>query len=180
MKRNEIFDRYPEWKHHEIIAYCPTFRKDENEMQAAADALCDALYDNQILVVKLHPLSKVKLTNTKAYYASEFSSFDILFAADAVISDYSCIVYEAALLDIPLYFYNFDMYKYNEGRGLAIDYEHELPGLISKNPNEITTAIHQGEYDMKALQQFCNRYVQRNGNASDNMASFILKTAKGA
>lgn len=180
LKRNEIFDRYPEWEHHKIIAYCPTFRKDENEMQAAVDSLCDALYDDQILVVKLHPLSKIKLTNPKAYYASEFSSFDILFSADAVISDYSCIVYEAALLNIPLYFYNFDMYKYSEGRGLAIDYEHELPGLISKNSSEITAAIHQGEYDMKALQQFCNRYVYRNGNASDNMASFILKTAKGA
>lgn len=179
MKRTEILKHYPKWQDYKVIAYCPTFRKDENEMQAAVDALCEALYDDQILVVKLHPLSKVKLANSKAYYASEFSSFDILFAADAVISDYSCIVYEAALLNIPLYFYNFDMYKYSEGRGLAIDYEHELPGIISKEPAKITAAIHQGEYDMNALQQFCNRYVYRNGNAADNIAKFILKTAKG-
>ena len=36
----------------------------------------------------------------------------MLFVADYVISDYSCIVYEAAVRDIPLYFYNYDMEEY--------------------------------------------------------------------
>ena len=64
-----------------------------------------------------------------SYVEPKFSTFDMLFLLPTlVISDYSCIVYEAAFLGIPVYFYNFDMDKYLKERGLAIDYYKEIPG----------------------------------------------------
>lgn len=174
-KQEEILKAYPELNKNTVVVYCPTFRKNEKEMQKAVDDLCNALQPNQILVLKLHPLSKVKVKNSNVLLlVEEFTSFEMLFLADVVISDYSCIVYEAALLNIPLYFYNFDMQKYIGLRGLAIDYEKELPGIISKNALTITNAINNIPYDMDKLKKFCDKYVVVNGKASDNLAQFIL------
>lgn len=172
-KREEIFALYPLLSKKTVIVYAPTFRKNENEMQNALDRLTESLYENQILVLKLHPLSKLHVKNDKVLIAEEFSTFDMLFVANALISDYSCVIYEAASLDIPLYFYNFDMNNYIGKRGLAIDYEHELPGVISKNPYDITTAIAKQKYDFDYLKKFCNKYVNYNGQASDTIADFI-------
>lgn len=176
--RQKIYEKYPELQEKQAILYVPTFRKNESMMQTYVDKLCDALKENQMLIVKLHPLSKITFTNPRALKDTAFSSFDMLFAADAVISDYSCIVYEAALLQIPLYFYNFDMQNYTGKRGLAIDYEKELPGLISKEPEKIMEAIETKLYDMDELKRFCKKYVVYEGQASRNLAIFILNLMK--
>lgn len=174
-KKREILLKHPDLSGKTIILYCPTFRKNEEKMKQAVNDLCNELKSDQILILKLHPLSKLKIRNTKVKTINDFTSFEMLFIADALISDYSCIVYEAALLNIPLYFYNFDMQNYTGIRGLAIDYEIELPGVISKNAKTIVNAIKYEKYDMEQLKKFCNKYVIVNGNASNNLAEFILE-----
>ena len=129
-------------------------------------------------MVKRHPLSKLTIHNPHVLVDTSFTSFDMLFVADAVISDYSCIIYEAALLNIPLYFYNFDMQNYTGKRGLAIDYENELPGVISKDPKVIIDSIEKEPYDMDELQRFCKKYVVYDGNTSLHIADFILNLMK--
>lgn len=47
------------------------------------------------------------------------------------------------------------MQNYTGKRGLAIDYENELPGVISKDPKVIIDAIEKEPYDMDELQRFC-------------------------
>lgn len=178
-KCNEIYEIYPDLKEKQIILYCPTFRKNEEEMQDAVRKLTDLLTKQQVLILKLHPLSKIEIQNDKVLSLPEFSSFDTLFIADALISDYSCIVYEAAVLNIPLYFYNFDMDLYDNARGLAIDYDNELPGVISKNPEIIMNSITKNAYDYDQLKAFCDKYVINEGSASDNIAQFIIHLMKG-
>ena len=171
--RKNIFEKYPELMKKPVIMYCPTFRKDETQFEKAVYNLVKAVDTEKYnLVVKLHPLSKVALDD-KVVQAKEFSSFDMLFVADYVISDYSCIVYEAAVRNIPLYFYNFDMELYTDGRGLAIDYVKELPGLISKNAEEIVSSIEQESYDMEELKRFSDKYVVPVNNATKNIVDFI-------
>lgn len=173
--RKRIFKKYPQLKEKPVIVYCPTFRKKEEDFERAVNNLVAAVdFEKFNLVVKLHPLSKVKLKK-EVVQAKEFSSFEMLFAADYVISDYSCIVYEAAVLDKPLYFYNFDMELYLDGRGLAIDYEHELPGVISKDANEIVRAIENVPYDMEELKKFSNKYVEPTQNATKDIVDFVWK-----
>ena len=177
-KQKQIYQKYPQLKEKKVILYAPTFRKDESEMQKAVEQLSISLKDDQILVLKLHPLSKLNTDNLKVLLTPDFDSFDMLFVADALISDYSCIIYEAALLNIPLYFYNFDMYKYTGVRGLAIDYEHELPGVISKDPKKLINAIENTTYDFDKLDKFCKKYVIYHKNASKDIAEFIISNMK--
>ena len=157
------------------IVYCPTFRKDEKGFATAVQNLYQAIdLEKFNLVVKMHPLSKVELSDD-IIEAKEFSSFDMLFMADYVISDYSCIVYEAGVRNIPLYFYNFDMELYKDGRGFAIDYEHELPGVTSCDAREIANAIQTGVYDMEYLQKFVEKYVNPVEHATSDIVDFIFQ-----
>lgn len=176
--RERIYSRYPEFKEKPVILYCPTFRKKEDEFARALKELASAV-DNEkyCFVAKLHPLSSA-CAEEDIITADEFSSFDMLFAADYVISDYSCIVYEAAVRRIPLYFYNFDMELYTDGRGLAIDYCKELPGLISGDAREIAAAIESagddGGYDMEALGRFAEKYVTPTKHATKDIVDFVF------
>lgn len=173
--RKKVYDKYPVLEKKPVILYCPTFRKEEEDFKFALDKLVEAVDTSKYnLVVKLHPLSKAE-TADNVIVAREFSSFDILFVADYVISDYSCIVYEAAVLDIPLYFYNFDMDMYEVGRGLAIDYEKELPGVISKDAYEITEAIENQPYNIEELRKFREKYIVPTENATENIIDFVFK-----
>lgn len=173
--QEKVYEKYPVLREKPVIMYCPTFRKDEADFEKACYDLVNAVdTDKYNLVMKLHPLSKVQL-NDNVIQAKEFSSFDILFVADYVISDYSCIVYEAAVRDIPLYFYNFDMELYTDGRGLAIDYEHELPGVTSKDAKVIAEAIDSQQYDMEELKAFTEKYIRPTKNATKDIVDFVWK-----
>ena len=121
------------------------------------------------------------LLSQSVFYSADhrFHCISFVFAvADYVVSDYSCIIYEAAVLGIPLYFYDFDMDFYKNGRGLAIDYENELPGVISEDAAEIVRAIEEDSYDKKALKQFADKYVTPTEHATKDIADFIFRFIK--
>ena len=177
----KIYRKYPELKEKKNILYCPTFRKgDESGLkQALEDLVCAVDKQKYNLIVKLHPLSELALKESQVCQAKEFTTFDMLFVADYVISDYSCVVYEAAVRGIPLYFLAFDLELYEGNRGLAIDYEKECPGLISERAEEIIREIEEGSYDRRALKQFADKYVQPTEHATADMADFILGVMNG-
>lgn len=175
--RRKIYKAYPELESKPIILYCPTFRKDEREFERAVQKLISSVDSEKYnLVIKLHPLSKIKLRGN-VILAKEFSSFDMIFVADYFISDYSCIIYEAAVRNVPLFFYNFDMELYEEGRGLAIDYYSELPGVISKDMDVIMEAIEEDRlnhgYDREGLKKFADKYVRPTEHATKDIVDFI-------
>lgn len=172
--REKIYAKYPELKEKPVILYCPTFRRHEEDFVQALEKLTAAVdHDKYHFVVKLHPLSAAE-PGDHVITAEEFTSFEMLFAADYMISDYSCIVYEAAVRGIPLYFYNFDMELYANGRGLAIDYYKELPGAISGDAKEIIAAIESGGYDKEALADFSDKYVAPVEHATKDIVDFVF------
>lgn len=174
-KRTEILEAYPFLRGKRVILYCPTFRKCEDDMRPAVNQLANALNkQEEVLVIKPHPLSKISVDGSHVLCGTKFSTFDMLFAADIVISDYSCIVYEAAFMGIPVYFYNFDMDKYLKERGLAIDYYKEIPGPASADPYVLMNAVHSQKYDMEQLKAFSEKYIKYSGHAGKDIARYIL------
>ena len=175
---NKIEKEYPIVKKKKNIIYCPTFRKYENDFDFYLNKLVDSVNLKKYnLIVKLHPLStaKVNIENKSIIVDKKFSTFDMLSVADYVISDYSCVIYEAAIKNIALYFYNFDMDVYLNNRGLALDYYKELPGVISANPKDIMDDIEKDNYDYKKLKKFSDKYVEPSDGATKNIVDFIFK-----
>jgi len=172
--REKIFERYPELKERKNVLYAPTFRKNEKEMNKKVNELVKNFdFEKYNLIVKMHPLSKTKIKNTKVICDMEFSTFEMLFVADKMISDYSCVVYEAGVRGIPLYFYDFDLEKYLEARGLAIDYD-ELPGFKEKSGAKLVKDLEK-KYDMKTLEKFIDKYVENTDDCTVKLAREIEK-----
>lgn len=177
-KQKEIYSKYPELRGRKKILYCPTFRKDEEEMKQALHNLIKYLPEGFELIVKLHPLSRISVTDKHVWILKEFSTFDTLFIADYVISDYSCVVYEAGILKLPLCFYIFDFEQYGVKRGLAIDFEKEVKGVISPKASVIMEAIKNGKFDMQKIQEFITKYITDTDCATDKLSDFLIKVGE--
>ena len=176
-KRKEIYKRYPSLEKNRTILYCPTFRQDESRMQTALEKLVQALPVGYELIVKLHPLSKLKMEGAHVWTLDEFSTFEALFISDYVISDYSCVIYEAGVMKLPLCFYTFDLEEYEEARGLAISFK-EVAGVISSEPEQIMDAIVENRFDMEAIDRFISKYVQKTDNATEKLTDFLIDTGR--
>ena len=170
--REKILKEYPSLKQKKNILYCPTFRKNEKNFRKAVQKLIDNIdYSKYNLIIKLHPLSKTKVTDKRVLFDTKFSTFEMLFIADLVVSDYSCIIYEAGLKNIPIYFYSFDIDDYQTKRGLMIDYK-ELPGYKEKKASELVKTFEK-KYDYKYLRNFINKYVTNKKNCTRKIAKVV-------
>lgn len=177
-----IYARYPKLREKKTIVYVPTFRKGENEsFRQAAAALADAVdYTRYNLVIKAHPLAQLQLSHKDAIVDKEFSSFDMLFISDYVISDFSCIIYEAAILKKPLYFYTYDYDHYLATRDIYIDYQEEMPGPICTSASDIIQAISQDSCNLKQVEAFLSKYVTpKSSRETKDIIDFIFEHQKG-
>ena len=170
--KEKIFKEYPSLKEKTNIVYCPTFRKDETLFYEKLNELVESIdYNKYNLIVKIHPLSKAKIEDERVICDRKFSTFDMLFIADKVITDYSCVLYEAGVRNIPLYFYCFDLEEYLNKRGIALDYK-ELPGYQEKDAKKLSKTLNN-KYDMDYLRKFINKYVSNTKDCAKKMANRI-------
>ena len=178
--KKKIYSKYKRLKKKENILYCPTFRKNNNSLENALKELIDAVdYSKYNLIIKLHPLDEtyIDIDNDSVIFDTTFSTSDMLCVSDYVISDYSCVIYEASVKNIPIHFYNYDYDEYETRRGLAIDYYKELPGVISSSPREIINGIKYTEKDMEKLVKFSNKYVKPTKSATGDIVEFLYNIA---
>lgn len=159
-QREAILAAYPQLRGRETIVYCPTFRKQPAANEAeAAQALIDAVdLDRYNLVYKPHPVSKQVIDDPRVTTIPG-GQLDALFAADHIVSDYSTVIYEAGLLNVPVYLYAYDWDTYRGKRGLTIDFEHDVPALFTNDARAIASAIEAGRFDAEAYEAFTRENV---------------------
>lgn len=165
-----IFDRYPVLNNgKKNILYVPTFRDTEEDKAALRDATAELVkavnYSEYNLIVKHHVVD----TNREEVYTDShmnraegeaFTGMEFMAVADCVITDYSSIIYEALLKNLPLYIYCFDSEKYIDERGFYIDFWRDIPALYAKNAKGVLTLI-AGEKTApeEKIASFKNDYV---------------------
>ena len=175
----KIEEEYSDIAKKRNIVYCPTFRKNEEGLKDEIYKMIEKIDFNKYnFIVKLHPLSKINIDDERVIFDTKFSSMDMLFIADYMISDYSCIIYEAAILNIPLFFLAFDLREYLSNRGLTIDYKKELPGIVSEDANTIIKSIENKDYNLNALIDFRKKYVTNIDECTLKIVNFIKTIIK--
>ena len=107
-----IFEIYPLLKKKKNIVYVPTFRKGKEDVKPINDLIEQVDFSKYNLIIKLHPLSKIKIIDDRVLIDKKFSSIDMMMISNYVITDYSAIVFEAAILNKPIFFYCYDLDKY--------------------------------------------------------------------
>ncbi len=172
--KEKIYNKYPILRKKKNIIYVPTFRKDETEFENHVSKLIKLIdYKKYNLIIKLHPLSEVKINNKNVITADDFNSMEMILVSDYVITDYSCILYEAGFINKPLYFDAFDYDSYNNNRSLNIDYFKDLPGVVTRNVEEIISSIEHDKYDFKKLNKFINKYINYDGNSAKKIYDLL-------
>lgn len=137
-----------------IVLYMPTHRSEGNEIMNMADILDLPLIEKFcekygfLFVIKKHYYHRNESTNLNPYKCivditkDNYSSQEMLDAADILITDYSSCYIDYLLLDRPILFYCYDLENYlSHERGLYEDYLANVPGPICKLKSELITFL---------------------------------------
>ena len=74
----------------------------------------------------------------------------------------------------PLYFYAYDLNEYIKKRDFYIDYEKEMPGLISDNVKDIINGIENNNYDLNRIKEFRDKYINIK-SSKEEIIKLIIK-----
>lgn len=159
MNLDNLYKMYNITPNKKIILYAPTFRDYELECDSnIGSSLLNRLKlpsDDYVLLLRLHPLVCNKISNMKLpknfINVGDYPIIEhLMLISDVLITDYSSIVFEYALLNRPIIFYPYDYDKYVEERGgFYIDY-NTLPGSICHNSEDIKEALKDiNSYNLK-------------------------------
>ena len=112
-----------------------------------------------------------------------------LLECDLLVTDYSSIVYEAFLLDIPTLFYIPDIEAYRLSPGLNIDPLTHVPELCALDEQSLATLIAsfanaEGKPGAQALDSFMEGYFDigepRDGSAAQRFVQFAIRCVQGS
>lgn len=134
------FERqHPQCKGKRLILYAPTFRDDPAENAALLShfdfsAFAARFGGEALLLLRLHPKQTAPATPLPAAVLDVTSQPDglaLLRLCDALVTDYSSLCMDAALLNIPVYCYTFDYERYTQTRGFYQDLRTLPPGVVA-------------------------------------------------
>ena len=184
---NTLQSKYPFLKNKKVILFARTFR---GNGQASAHypfeilnfkKLYENLHEEYVFLLKIHPFVKNKL-NIPYEYADFFYDLseyreinDLLLVTDILITDYSSVCFEFALLNKPMLFFAFDVEKYIEERDFYYDYFNFIPGRLVKTTNEIIHSIREKQFESEKIKPFVNYFFDDTlGKASKNVVDELI------
>ena len=184
--REKIYSSYPALKDKKVILFAPTFRglskKEGNYPHYRFDykKIFDQLGDEYRIIIKHHPHVNNKLIIADEYkdkvldLSTNEELNELLFITDILITDYSSVVFEAALLNIPMLFYSFDLDEYISSRGFYYEYLDFIPGKLVESMNEIITAISIGDFEENKIKNFKKNFFDYfDGKSGRRVCEFI-------
>ena len=176
----EIYKKYPQLKNKTNILYVPTFRKGKKiKLNRLIEKIDTKKYN---LIIKLHPLDRKEYKYTERegiIFEDKLKSYDLFAVADKIVTDYSSLAIEAALLNKPIYFYTYDLDEYEIDPGLNLDFKKEPIGkYMAKTPKKLLELFEE-KYDYHSLQEFKNKYISVNTNeCTKQLANYLLELMK--
>ena len=149
-----------------IILYAPTWRDNQHtsgvgytyKMDVDFDLLQKELGKDYIILFRAHYFVANSFDFNKykgfVYNVSNYENINDLYViSDMLITDYSSVFFDYAILKRPIIFYMYDLKEYQEDiRGFYIDLK-ELPGNIVENEKDLVKEVNKlannFEYDQR-------------------------------
>lgn len=175
-------ERFKLWKLHpstcgkRIVVYAPTVRTDGSV--PCSELISSFDYENNALVVKLHPRDRVtRICDDRVVVDEEMSTQEVIRAADIIITDYSGVAAEASLLSKPVFFYVPDIDEYSGECGLNIDPCALFPELSYRNTQALIKAI-SGDCDEKKALPIREKLAGAcKGDSAKSIAGLAVETS---
>ena len=150
-----------------VILWAPTWRtKKRFDLKLDLDVMRQALGDEYVLVLRAHYLESAYVPkgvyNDFVLNGHEYENVgEMMFAADALITDYSSIMFDYSLLRRPMVFFAWDYDHYmNEARGMYFDLREEFGSLVAANTDEVIAKFKDSAALEADLARFHDKFNQ--------------------
>lgn len=163
----------------QVILFAPTFRDwDPNSFQKVLDDvqnLSKEIGENDVVLLRLHYLLSEKISQMELpaniINASTYQDIQELYLlADVLITDYSSVMFDFALLKRPIILYCYDLEEYITRRGMYFDFAELAPGPVCQTIDEVLHYVNQPEA-LNAFSSDLERFVGEFGSLEDGQAS---------
>ncbi|WP_245634535.1 CDP-glycerol glycerophosphotransferase family protein [Janibacter limosus] len=176
-----------------IVLYAPTFRDDSKgrrgfsfELPFDLERFAQEMGDDVVLLLRMHVLIADKLVVPKhlRHRVVDVSKYpdiqELYLISDVLVTDYSSVFFDFALLERPMVFHAYDLDKYRDQlRGFYLDYPSEVPGPITTTEDELYTALRTslapGGTDRSLIDAFIARFAPHDdGHAAARVVDSVL------
>jgi CDP-glycerol glycerophosphotransferase len=165
-----------------VLLYAPTWRDDRDEIVDFVDPAALALATDSIVLVRGHSRTLLPGRDAAGARVIDVTGFpdtaQLLLAADALITDYSSVMFDFSVTRKPMFFLVPDMEHYRgEVRGFYFDLAAHAPGPLVRTQVELVDAI--GRYDPAAHAQRYALWREKfnardDGRAAERVVARIL------
>ncbi|MFZ9699272.1 MAG: CDP-glycerol glycerophosphotransferase family protein, partial [Candidatus Limnocylindrus sp.] len=171
------------------ILYAPTFRGADLKGAAAPEsldiaALHRALGSEYRLILRLHPFVKsaipipAEVGDFVVDASAEPDANEVMLAGDILVSDYSSIIFEYALLNRPMAFLAPDLAAYERERGFFFDYRSGVPGPVMEETEQLARWIQAKQFDLQRVRAFAAAsFDVMDGRATERFVSDVALPA---
>ncbi|MCJ1980434.1 CDP-glycerol glycerophosphotransferase family protein [Lactococcus carnosus] len=173
----------------QVILYAPTWRDNAFNLQGYTFELNldftkwhKILGDDYVIIFKPHYLIAqhfVVPNGLSEFVLTMPATADInelYIISDQLITDYSSVFFDYAILNRPIYFYMFDFETYRDDlRGFYLQVPKALPNDICYTQDQLLTAIRSGQFDFKRLAAFNEKFNHlQDGKASKRVIDEVF------
>lgn len=175
-----------------VIMYAPTWRDDEFvkkgkylfDLKINLENLQKELGEDYVILLRMHYLISNALDlNGYEDFAIDVSNYsdisELYLISDALITDYSSVMFDFGILKRPQYFFAYDIEKYDKGlRGFYMDYMNDLPGEIITDEFKLAEELknideHKEKYKEK-IEKFYEKFCSlEKGQSSKFIGDYI-------
>lgn len=181
-KKRQIYLKHPKLLFKSVIVYAPTFRdtdgnRNEFHPEIDFDRLSKSLLPNQVLLICPHPIMDAPILPHEyrnILEVRDFSTNDYMLISDMLITDYSSVIFEYALLGKPIAFFCYDLLRYD--RDFYLKYPDDLPGDVFKTQEELTAYLRNPEKHVLTdkYTTFIKKYMSAcDGHSCERIAQLI-------
>ena len=174
-----------------VILYAPTWRDDQHDSSMGYvytnkldfELLKEKLIESYVILFRAHYFISNSFDFEKyggfIYNVSDYEDIrELYIISDMLITDYSSVFFDYAILKRPIIFYMYDLEEYDKKtRGFYLPLA-ELPGEICTNESQLISEICKTQ--MKSIHYKYNAFMQKynyldDGNATERIVSTIFK-----
>lgn len=189
--RKDFYGQYPNLKDKKILLFAPTFRGDGkmsgyypvNKFNVVR--MYEELKGEYAIIVKHHPFVRNRNVIPEEYKdnildLSEHSELnDLLFVTDLLVTDYSSVIFEAALLDIPMLFYVYDLEDYIATRGFYCEFDYFVPGKMVRSFGQLAEAVRMQDFEIEKIGEFKTKFFDDlDGKSAERTVDLIYEVLK--
>lgn len=192
--REKVYEQYPVLKKaKQVIIYAPTFRGNGAKTAFFPMQLINfemfgpyLVEHDGVMIVKMHPFVKERIEIPEKYAdrfidATDYPDInELLMVSDLLITDYSSVIYEMALLRKPMIFFAFDLKSYTASRGFYESYEDTVPGKIVTTLRGLIMALEDEDYEFEKMEGFLKKnFKYLDGHSTDRAIDLIFGREDG-